>query len=128
MAAGRFDQELPLPKQGDITIKGPFDPKDPGVKRATLVFVIVQGEGANEVIVEGVGTWQRGRDDNKWSGKAARNGRHPGGNGSGSLGTGPARGIATSVVIQPEKRIGRGAAFEPPTIETLTWCANFKFV
>ena len=38
------------------------------------------------------------------------------------------RGIALSVVIKPGSVFDRGRKFDPPTIESLTWCADFKFV
>ena len=127
MAAGRFDPRLPLPTQGRIPIKGPFNPQDRAVDAAKVLFLIVQGEGENAVIVNGEGTWQRA-EGNEWSGTAPRTGRLAGGDGTGTLQQGLARGIALSVVIKPGQVFDRGRRFEPPAIETLTWCANFYFV
>jgi len=126
MAVGRFDRELTLPDRGDITIKGPFDPQDPTVDSARVLFLIVHGEDEDAVIVEGEGTWKRAGGDD-WSGTAPRTGRRVGG-GTGKLGPGPARGIALSVVIKPGTVPPGGHRFDPPAIETLTWCANFTFV
>jgi hypothetical protein len=124
MAAGKFDRELPLPPQGPVTIKGPFDPQDSAVDAAKVLFLIVQGEGEDPVIVNGEGKWDRA-DGKDWHGEAPRTGRRPEG-GTGTLKKGHARGIALSVVIKPAEVVdGR---FEPPPIETLTWCANFNFV
>jgi hypothetical protein len=131
MAAGRFDWELPLPAklEDPVPIKGPFDPQDedPRVDAAWVLFLIVQGEDedADAVIVSGEGKWRRGGEE--WRGKAPRKGRRVGG-GMGTLQKGPARGIALSVLIKPEKVLDSPPRVEPPSIETLTWCANFKFV
>jgi hypothetical protein len=123
MAAGRFDRELPLPEKGLIPIKGWFDPQDPEVKEARVVFLIVQGDGEDAVIVECEGTWQRPSD--KWSGKAPRTGPCVGG-GTGALKKGHARGIALAIVIKPAMLLDGKA--EWPAFETLQWCANFRFV
>jgi hypothetical protein len=124
MAAGRFDRKLPLPTQGDIPIKGPFDPQDSEVDAAKVLFLIVQGDNQDAVIVNGEkGTWVKGNVE--WRGTAPRTGRRVGG-GMGTLQKGLARGIALSVVIKREKLLDGG--FEPPAIETLMWCANFYFV
>jgi hypothetical protein len=127
MAAGRFDWKLPLPAelQDPVPIMGPFKPQDSKVDAARVLFLIVQGEGEDAVIVDGEGTWRRG--GNKWLGTAPRKGRRVGG-GMGTLQQGPARGIALSVVIKPEEVLDNPRRVEPPSIETLTWCANFKFV
>lgn len=127
MAAGRFDWELPLPAelQDPVPIMGPFKPQDSKVNAARVLFLVVQGEGEDAVIVDGEGTWRRG--GNKWRGTAPREGRRVGG-GMGTLQQGPARGIALSVVIKPEEVLDNPRRVEPPSIETLTWCANFKFV
>jgi hypothetical protein len=127
MSVGRFDRELELPSQGDVTIKGPFDPNDPEVDGGKILFLIVQGEDENAVIVEGEGTWQKG--DHEWSGKTKRHGKNPAGKpSSDELQPGVARGIALSVVIKPGKVFAGGSKFDPPAIEALTWCADFKFV
>ncbi len=42
---------------------------------------------------------------------------------------GLARGIALSVVIKPGTILDGGRKkFDPPSIESLTWCADFHFV
>jgi hypothetical protein len=78
------------------------------------------------VVVDGEGTWKRASGDD-WSGTAPRTGRRVGG-GTGALEPGLARGIALAVVIKPGTVPPGGHRFDPPAIETLTWCANFKFV
>jgi hypothetical protein len=127
MSIGRFDRELPLPRQGRITVKGPFKPQDLAVDAAKVLFLIVQGEGEDAVIVNGEGTWNR-ENGTDWTGSAPRSGPHAGGHGTGTLHLGLARGIAVSVVIKPGKVFGRGRKFDPPSIEALTWCADFDFV
>jgi hypothetical protein len=127
MSVGRFDRRLPLPSSGRITVKGPFNPQDNKVDSATVLFLIVQGEGEDAVIVDGEGTWNRA-NGNEWSGTTDRRGKHVGGEGTGRLHPGLARGIALSVVIKPAKTFDRGRKFDPPTIEALTWCADFEFV
>jgi hypothetical protein len=127
MTHGRFDRKLPLPKSGRITIKGPFNPQDAKVDSAKVLFLIVQGEGDDAVIVDGEGMWNRA-NGNEWSGTTARRGKHAGGKGTGPLHRGLARGIALSVVIKPGKTFDGGRKFDPPTIESLTWCADFEFV
>jgi hypothetical protein len=127
MAVGRFDRRLPLPTRGPIPIKGPFNPQDRLVDAAKVLFLIVQGEDQNAVIVNGEGTWHRARGKD-WSGTAPRRGPRVGGHGTGTLRQGLARGIALAVVIKPGKVFDGGHKFEPPSIETLTWCADFHFV
>ena len=127
MAAGRFDRKLPLPKQGRVAIKGPFNPQDRAVDAAKVLFLIVQGEDEDAVIVNGEGMWHR-KDGNEWRGTAPRRGPRVGGHGTGTLRKGLARGIGVSVVIKPAMVFDGGRRFEPPAIETLTWCANFYFV
>ena len=123
MGLGRFDREVTLPSAGDITIGGPFNPQDPKVESAKLLFLIVQDDGPNAVTVEGEGSWKKG--DASWSGVAKRRGKLPNGN-QGSLHAGLARGIALSVVVKPGKLTA--GTFDPPQIEALTWCANFMLV
>jgi hypothetical protein len=127
MSVGKFDRKLPLPKQGRIPIKGPFNPQDRAVDAAKVLFMIVQGRGGNAVVVNGEGVWTRA-SGNEWKGTAPRSGPFAGGHGTGPLRTGEARGIALSVVIKPGKVFDRGRKFDPPTIEALTWCADFEFV
>jgi hypothetical protein len=127
MSFGKFDRELPLPRTGRIPMKGPFKPQDRAVDAAKVLFLIVQGEGEEAVIVNGEGTWNRDNGDD-WTGMAPRSGPRAGGQGTGTLQLGPARGIALSVVIKPGRVFDRGRHFDPPMIEALTWCADFEFV
>jgi hypothetical protein len=127
MSIGRFDRKLPLPRQGRVPVKGPFKPQDPAVNAAKVMFLIVQGEGKDAVIVEGEGSWNRA-DGTDWNGIVDRRGKRVGGQGLGTLKLGLARGIALSVVIKPGSVFDRGRKFDPPTIESLTWCADFQFV
>lgn len=127
MSVGRFDRELELPSRGDIAVKGPFDPEDAEVGTAKVLFLIVQGEGENTVVVDGEGTWRRGENDDKWTGTASREGNRAGG-GTGELYADGARGIALSVVMKPGKLFDGGSKFDPPSIEALTWCADFRLV
>jgi hypothetical protein len=127
MSVGRFDRELPLPRQGRVAVKGPFKPQDRAVNTARVLFLIVQGEGEDAVIVDGEGSWNRA-DGTDWNGMVDRRGKRVGGQGTGTLKLGLARGIALSVVIKPGSVFDRGRKFDPPAIETLTWCADFKFV
>jgi len=127
MSVGKFDRKLPLPRQGRIPIRGPFNPQDRSVDAAKVLFMIVQGRGGNAVVVNGEGLWTRA-GGNEWTGTAPRSGPLAGGHGTGPLQLGEARGIALSVVIKPGKVFDRGRKFDPPTIEALTWCADFDFV
>jgi hypothetical protein len=127
MGVGRFDRRLPLPSQGPVTIKGPFNPQDRTVDAAKVLFLIVQGEDADAVVVNGEGTWDRARG-NEWRGTVPRRGPRVGGGGTRALEPGLARGIALSVLIKPGKAFDGGRRFDPPMIEALTWCANFRFV
>jgi hypothetical protein len=127
MSFGRFDRRLPLPAQGRITIKGPFNPQDRAVDAAKVLFLIVQGEDQDAVIVNGEGMWRRGSGGD-WTGTVPRRGPRVGGQGEGTLQQGLARGIALSIVIKPGKVFDGGRRFDPPTIEALTWCADFQFV
>lgn len=127
MSVGRFDRELPLPRQGRVPVKGPFKAQDRAVNTARVLFLIVQGEGEDAVIVDGEGSWNRANGTD-WKGTVDRRGKRVGGEGTGTLKLGLARGIALSVVVKPGSVFDRGRKFDPPTIETLTWCADFKFV
>lgn len=127
MSVGRFDRKLPLPRQGRVTVKGPFNPQDRGVDGGRVLFMIVQGDDGEAVVVNGEGTWDRSKGT-EWSGTAPRSGPRVNGHGTGTLTLGLARGIALSVVIKPGKVFDRGRRFDPPTIEALTWCADFEFV
>ena len=127
MAAGRFDRRLPLPRQGRIPIKGPFNPQDRAVDAARVQFLIVQGEDENAVIVNGEGSWHRARG-NDWRGQPLEAGLAFRATERERFGRGLARGIALAVVIKPGKVFDRGRRFDPPSIESLTWCADFHFV
>jgi len=123
MSLGRFDRTLPLPSSGNFTVQGPFDP-EANVDKALIIFQIVQGEGASTVLVDGAGTWTKGNSE--WSGEASPDGAHPDGS-AGQLQRGRARGIALAVVIKPGQLFDNNTRFDPPAIETLTWCADFTF-
>ena len=92
MSVGRFDRELPLPRQGRVPVKGPFKPQDRAVNAAKVLFLIVQGEGEDAVIVDGEGSWNRANGTD-WNGTVDRRGKRVGGHGTGSLKLGLARGI-----------------------------------
>jgi hypothetical protein len=126
MSVGRFDRKIELPSQGKITVEGPFNPQDRSVTSGRVLFMIVQGEGQDAVMVEGEGGWEKG--DRNWSAKVSRRGTHVGDGSPGDLQLGLARGIALSIVIKPGKVFGGGSKFDPPSIEALTWCADFTFV
>ncbi len=127
MAAGRFDRRLPLPRQGRIPIKGPFNPQDRAVDAARVQFLIVQGEDENAVIVNGEGSWHRARG-NDWRGTAPRSGPRVSGHGTGTLRPGARPRHRAGSRDQAGKVFDRGRRFDPPSIESLTWCADFHFV
>lgn len=122
MGLGRFDAKIPLPASGDITVKGPFDAQDDTVAAARLTFLIVQDSGAQTIIVQGEGEWKKG--NKRWKGTVRRRGHHPQG-GTAAFHDGLARGIAIATLVKPGTL--RRGTFEPPTIETVTWCADFRF-
>jgi hypothetical protein len=119
-----------LPNTGDLTVTGPFRPDDAAVNFANIIFVVVQGmpgaSAKDTVVVRGEGAWNRpvGGGTADWSGTAPRNGDPALGPSTNDLQVGPARGIALSVAVQPGSVLPNGD-FDPPSIETLTWCANF---
>lgn len=148
MGHGKFTKGY-LPAQGDVTVTGPFDPDDPEVDVARIVFLVVQGRAQDTVVVRGTGEWNRNQGA-EWRGTVQRRG---------DLALGPSaralqvddgrltRGIALSVVVQPghvlkngkvfprgkkpkptELKSGSASAFDPPAIEALTWCADFEIV
>jgi len=123
---GQFDSPVELPTDPDelIRISGPLLEVGPRADRATVHFLIVQGEGEDSVIVNGEGTWTQGPQETPWTGTVGRVGKRAGG-GDGTLTEGPARGIAVAVAIKDGELVGR--EFVPPSIETLTWCVNITF-
>jgi hypothetical protein len=141
MSVGKFTKGY-LPDTGDrMTVTGPFDPGDDEVHFARVLFLIVQGDGWDAKVVPGMGTWNR-RDGGKseWIGTAQRSGDKDLGPSDGELSPDEiARGIAVSLVVKPGKvltnrdELERGSArdgetdarFDPPSIEALTWCADF---
>src|SRR2546430_15817534 len=98
MSVGRFDRELPLPRQGRVPVKGPFNPQDRAVNAAKVLFLIVQGEGKDAVIVDGEGSWNRATGTD-WNGTVDRRGKRVGGQGAGSPKLRLERGIAPSGVV-----------------------------
>ena len=123
---GQFDSPVELPNDPDelIQISGPLLDVGPRADRATVHFLIVQGEGEDSVIVSGEGTWTQGPHETPWTGTVGRVGKRAGG-GDGTLEEGAARGIAVAVAIKDGELLGR--EFVPPSIETLTWCVNITF-
>jgi hypothetical protein len=142
MGYGRFDRRIPLPSSDPVTVMGPFDPEDHEVDEAEVLFLVIQGKGANSVVAKGMGTWERGKNDDKWSGKVSLTGekRKPDGS-DGPLTPGITRGIALAIVVKPGKLFeddplaaeeqgptqGPTLIFDPPQVEGVTWCANFLF-
>jgi hypothetical protein len=140
MGYGRFDRRIPL--MGDpLTIEGPFDPEDHEVDDAHVLFLIIQGQGANSVVARGLGVWLRGKNGDKWQGAVPVTGKKPDGSDA-PLQTGMARGIALAVVARPGKlyqddalsleempagatATGPTMVFDPPQVEGVTWCSNF---
>ena len=134
MGYGRFDRRIQLPKQGKITIRGPFDPQDNRVEEADVLFLIVQGTGDKSVVAKGLGKWARGQHNNEWIADVGWDWDAADGT-PGRLGAGVARGIALAIVVKPGKLdnvTGLSDAptviFDPPQIEGVTWCGDFTFV
>ena len=130
-----------MPDTGEVTVTGTFDPDDPEVDFARIIFLAVQGEGRDAAVARGEGSWIRD-EAVEWSGTMERHG---------DLRLGPSnrefslrkrtRGIAISVVVKPGRLLERvdefppdtesqegDVVFDPPSIETLTWCADFAIV
>jgi hypothetical protein len=129
---GQFDDELTLPANGGvIQVKGPLIDVDGDIESAVIHFVIVQGQGNDTVTAVGQGNWER--PAGKWTAELhADAGEHPNGT-PGTFSTtvqnGTARGIAMAVAIKARKgKVSNGGKFIPPAFQTLTWCADFKFV
>lgn len=127
---GKF-HELTLRSDGSVEVSGPFDPERRDVRRATVFFVIVQGEGQADMLsVEGCGEWQEGQPD--WTAVVPATGtRADGADGVLDLSRdgGRVRGIAVAVAMTPSApSILDPGRFDPPTIEQLTWCAETRLV
>lgn len=127
---GKF-HELRLLTDGTVEVSGPFDPERSDVRRATVYFVIVQGEGqADMVSVEGCGEWRQGDAD--WTATVPAAGlRADGTDGALDLSrdSGRVRGIAVALAMTPSVRsILDSSRFDPPTIEQLTWCTETRLV
>jgi len=123
MSVGKFHQvDLP-PGTGRVTVTGPFDPQDDSVNFAKILFLVVQGDrGGDVAVIPGEGSWSRGSGD--WTGTMQRTGVPDLGGTDRELRAGEiARGIAVSIVVKPGKM--ETDDFDPPSIEALTWCANF---
>ena len=140
-----------LPAVGDVTVTGPFDPDDVGVNFARIIFLVVQvrahGTAQDIVVVRGEGKWKRDPSGQKteWRGTCPRRGDLALGPSDKELQEEPGRltrGIALSVVVQPghllqngqvlkrdpEPKPGAAITFDPPSIETLNWCADLEIV
>jgi hypothetical protein len=125
---GKFDKKLFLPEAGDMTVRGTLTGDD-DEDAATVHFLIVQGEGDDTVLAIGEGKWERGggpEPNPKWSATLSVDaGRHPDGK-PGSFRTGEvARGIGLAIAVKPGSV--ENGKFDPPSFQTLTWCADFKF-
>ena len=127
MGVGKFDRNMPLPPRGAVTIKGPFNPQDRAVDAARVLFLIVQGEGADAVIINGEGTWERAHGD-EWSGTIPRRGLAFRGRRNGNLGTGARTWHRTFGGYQAGQAPRRWTQIRSAVIESLTWCADFHFV
>jgi hypothetical protein len=126
---GKFDKELVLPKDGDMTVSGPLI-GDGDEDAAIVHFLIVQGEGNDTVLAIGEGRWERGggpEPNPKWSATLPLDkAHHPDGD-PGSFRTGKvARGIGLAIAVKSGSVVN--GEFDPPSFQALTWCADFKFV
>jgi hypothetical protein len=128
---GKFDKELVLPAEGAMEVRGPFTP-DEDETAAVVHFLIIQGgedrsaPADQTVTVVGHGAWKKG--EKEWSGTASTKGRLPLG-GEGLLQPGLARGIGLAVAVKPERLTDDSPPkFDPPSYQTLTWCADFQLV
>ena len=101
MSHGKFSP-ISLDSTGTVTVTGPFGPDDPEVDSAKIIFLVVQGEGPNAVVVRGEGPWNRGAGQD-WSGDAQRHG---------------------VLELGPSDLELETTDFDPPSIEALTWCGN----
>jgi hypothetical protein len=130
MSHGKFTKGY-LPATGDVTVTGPFRPDDAEVNFARIIFLVVQGRGADTLVVRGEGEWRRDPGGNKteWRGTVARSGDLELGPSDKELQVEPGRttrGIALSIVVQPG-HVENGE-FDPPSIEALNWCADLEIV
>lgn len=112
-----------------LEVTGTFDPQDPRVDHATILFLVVQGKDAAMVWTHGAGEWKR-PNGNHWTGTAPATGKSAGG-GPGTIGHAGGdrvRGIAMALVVLPaqEQEPAGSGKFDPPTIQALTWCATTK--
>ena len=134
---GQF-KTVTLVDGGDkIEVTGTFDPEDPGVATAKVLFLIVQGDGGRKtVIVEGEAKWKRNVDD-EWKIKVRNKGVFPRPKSGAAPNISKARleykrnvkqrmvrGIALAIAIKPAKPADVPRKFNPPQIEALTWCVE----
>jgi hypothetical protein len=126
---GQFDSPIKLPRDPAerVRISGPLRDVDPKDTEAKVLFLIVQGEGNDAVTVQGEGSWTRGSSNRPrpWRGSVKREGKKIGGK-TGRLKKGLARGIGLAIVVK-DGELTPGGEFVPPSIEALTWCADFRF-
>jgi len=127
-------QFLTLVRDGnEVTATGTFNPENPKIKHATVLFMVVQGEDDSMVWTHGSAAWAADPDDPTkkvpWVGTASAEGDGVEGK-RGWLDPGTVRGIAVALVVLPaQPGEGDGARkFEPPTIQALTWCVSSKLV
>jgi hypothetical protein len=126
---GKFAKKMDLPDEGDIDVSGPFTP-DGDETEVMVHFLIVQGDEEDPknadqtVTVSGYGVWTGGEE---WSGTASPKGRLPSGD-EGWLKAGRARGIGLAVAVKREGVTKDPPGFDPPSYQTLTWCADFELV
>jgi hypothetical protein len=130
MGHGKFTKAY-LPATGDVIVTGPFDPDDEKVNLAKIIFLVVQVQDRDTVVVRGEGVWKRdpGGGETEWFGTVPRHGDLDLGPSNKELreeGGRMTRGIALSVVVQPSRVLQSG--FDPPSIEALTWCADLQIV
>jgi hypothetical protein len=124
---GRFTS---VELQGNaLKVTGTFDPQDPRVDHATILFLVVQGKDAAMVWTHGAGEWKR-QNGSQWTGTAPATGKGASG-GPGTIqhaggDNDRVRGIAMALVVLPaqERPPAGSGKFDPPTIQALTWCAT----
>lgn len=126
---GQFDSPIKLPRNPEerVRISGPLKDVDPKDTQAKVLFLIVQGENKDAVTVQGEGSWTRGSSNRPrpWRGTVKREGKTVGGK-TVRLKKGLARGIGVAIVVKDGELTPDGH-FVPPSIEALTWCADFRF-
>ena len=120
-----------------IEVTGTFDPGDPDVATAKVLFLLVQGDGGRKtVIVEGEAKWKRSFGD-EWKIKVPNKGVFPRPKSGAASNNSKARlewkrsarqrmvrGIALAIAIKPAKPADIPRKFNPPQIEALTWCVE----